>query len=303
MAAAIKIYSDSACAIELTGTPYTLDLGEFDGTNGETKTTSILVKNTGADTAGVVTLTETADTDTRGSYSIDDITYSASSLSLGTIVAGASVRVYIKVIVAALTTTKLTETLNFTVAGTGTSKSVAATYSISTILDSIKTALRISGTDLDGEIEDLLLAVKADLQLSGLLGEKILVTDALIKRAIIVYCKANFGWDNPEAERFQKSYDMLKNHMSLSRDYAYYAITFVVVNSIAAAIDEVKIIFDGVEKLTNASGIAIFYVREGSNYEYQITHNDYADYVDSDGEWYNVDVSASVTINITITAV
>jgi hypothetical protein len=300
LAAELKIYSDSACTAELSGTPYELDLGELDGTNGETYTTSVLVKNTGADTAGVVTLTETSDTDSRGSYSLDDITYSTSSLSLGTLAAGASIRVYIKVVVAAATDTQLDEALNFTVAGTGTSKSVEATYTVSTILDAIKTTLRISGTDTDSEIEDLILAVKADLQLSGLLGEKILVTDALIKRAIVVYCKANYGWDNPEADRFEKSYQMLKNHMSLSRDYAFYAVTFTVVDSDGAAIDEAEIVFDGTTKYTNTSGIAVFYVRAGDNYEYQITHEDYADYVDSDGEWYNVDISASTAISITM---
>lgn len=300
MAALLKIYSDSACTVELTGTPYALDLGEFDGTNGETKTTSILVKNTGADSAGAVALTETSDTDARGSYSLDDITYSATSLSLGTMAAGAIVRVYIKVIVAASTLTHTNEPLSFTVAGTGTSKSVAATYDISTLLDEVKTALRISSTATDTEIDDLILAAKADLQLCGLLGEFILVTDALIKRAIVTYCKANFGWDNPEADRFQRSYDMLKNHMSLSLDYAFYAVTFTVVDDSAVAIDEAMILFDGTTKYTNTSGIAIFYVRAGNNYEYQITHEDYADYVDSEGEWYNVDITASTAISITM---
>lgn len=168
------------------------------------------------------------------------------------------------------------------------------------LLSDVKTALRISSTDLDDEINDLILAAKADLQLSGLLGEKILDTDALIKRAIVVYCKANFGWDNPEADRFEKSYQMLKNHMSLSLDYAYYAVTFTIVDSSDVAIDEAEIVFDGVTKYTNSLGVAVFYVRAGNNYEYQITHEDYADYVDADGDWYNVDITASTAIDITM---
>ena len=301
MGAEIKIYSDSACTTELSGTPYEIDMGELDGTNGETYTTSILVKNTGDETAGAVTLTETSDTDARGTYSLDDITY-ANSLNLGTMAAGAIVRVYIKVVVAASTTTQLDEALNFAIAGTGTSKTVACTYDITTMLDDVKTLLRISNTAYDTEIDDLILAAKADLQLSGLLGEKILDTDTLIKRAIYTYCKANFGWDNPDADRLQKSYDMLKNHMSLSRDYAFYAVTFAVVNASAVAIDEAKIIFNDTTKYTNASGQAVFYVRAGNNYEYEITHDDYADYVDADGDWYNVDITASTTINITMTS-
>jgi hypothetical protein len=44
--------------------------------------------------------------------------------------------------------------------------------------------------------------------------------DPLIKRAIIVYVKANFGWNNPDAENFQQSFWMLKAHLSLSQEYA-----------------------------------------------------------------------------------
>ncbi|HZJ99434.1 MAG TPA: hypothetical protein VFC79_05490, partial [Tissierellaceae bacterium] len=45
------------------------------------------------------------------------------------------------------------------------------------------------------------------------------VLDVLIQRAITLYVKANFGWDNPDAERLQQSYLMLKQHLSLSGDY------------------------------------------------------------------------------------
>lgn len=87
------------------------------------------------------------------------------------------------------------------------------------MLEDVKDALRISSNDLDIEITDLIDAAKADLQLSGVRSTKIVDTDPLIKRAIIVYAKANFGWDNPEADRFQRSYDMLKTHLTLSAEY------------------------------------------------------------------------------------
>ncbi len=85
------------------------------------------------------------------------------------------------------------------------------------MLESVKSTLRISVNDLDGDIQDLIDAAKADLKLSGV--NKIEDTDPLIKRAIKVYCKANFGYDNPEAEKFQQSFDMLKQHLSLSVEY------------------------------------------------------------------------------------
>ena len=87
------------------------------------------------------------------------------------------------------------------------------------MLEDVRDALRVSGNDLDGEIQDLIDAAKADLSLSGVHPSKIIDTDPLIKRAVIVYCKAHYGWDNPEAVRFAQSYTMLKQHLALSAEY------------------------------------------------------------------------------------
>lgn len=86
------------------------------------------------------------------------------------------------------------------------------------MIEDVKKALRVSNMAFDDEIQDLIDAAKMDLRLAGVffLNEN---ADALIKRAIITYCKANFGYDNPEAERFQESYVMLKQHLSLAGDY------------------------------------------------------------------------------------
>lgn len=87
-------------------------------------------------------------------------------------------------------------------------------------LQDIKDSLRITGEDLNAEIEDLIEAAKADLILSGVLESKIAETDPLIKRAIVVYCKANFGYEDPKiSERFQESYISLKHHLTLSAEY------------------------------------------------------------------------------------
>lgn len=87
------------------------------------------------------------------------------------------------------------------------------------MLESVKRALRVTVSDFDEEIQDLIDAAKRELEIAGVDKDKIVDTDKLIRRAIITYCKANFGYDNPEAERFQQSYDMLKQHLSLSYDY------------------------------------------------------------------------------------
>lgn len=88
------------------------------------------------------------------------------------------------------------------------------------MLEDVKDALRVNGTDLDTEIQDLIDSAKADLILSGVNKGKVIDTDPLIKRAIIVYCKANFGYDDPKiAERFEQSYWSLKTHLTLSSEY------------------------------------------------------------------------------------
>ncbi len=88
------------------------------------------------------------------------------------------------------------------------------------MLNSIKDSLRINGTDLDMEILDLIEAAKADLILSGVHKDKVEDTDPLIKRAVTVYCKANFGYEDPKlSDRFQESYISLKHHLTLSAEY------------------------------------------------------------------------------------
>jgi uncharacterized phage protein (predicted DNA packaging) len=87
-------------------------------------------------------------------------------------------------------------------------------------LSDVKNALRVSGTDSDAEILDLIEAAKADLILSGVHIDKVDDTDPLIKRAITVYCKSNFGYEDPKlSERFQESYVSLKHHLTLSAEY------------------------------------------------------------------------------------
>lgn len=87
------------------------------------------------------------------------------------------------------------------------------------MLQTVKVALRISTatTAFDGEIQTLIDAAKADLALSGV--KEVDTTDPLIARAVVTYCKANFGWDNAEAERLQKAYDMIKSHLTMAADY------------------------------------------------------------------------------------
>jgi len=87
----------------------------------------------------------------------------------------------------------------------------------------VKLALRISpsNAEFDEEVQTLIDAARLDLKQAGISSELVdaIEPDALIKRAIITYCKAHFGYDNPEADRFNDAYIMLKQHLSLYGDY------------------------------------------------------------------------------------
>ncbi|MBE6068843.1 MAG: DNA-packaging protein [Clostridium lundense] len=85
------------------------------------------------------------------------------------------------------------------------------------MLEKVKLSLRIKTNAMDNEILDLIEACKMDLSISGIKNTSEI--DPLIQRAIIVYCKANFGLENQDSEKYQKSYDLLKQSLSLCGDY------------------------------------------------------------------------------------
>lgn len=85
------------------------------------------------------------------------------------------------------------------------------------MLEKVKLALRIKSNILDLEIDDLIEACKIDLSISGV--KRIEESDPIINRAIILYCKANFGLENKQSEKYQNSYDLLKQSLSLCGDY------------------------------------------------------------------------------------
>lgn len=85
------------------------------------------------------------------------------------------------------------------------------------MLEKVKLALRIKNNKFNDEIEDLINSAKLDLSIAGV--RKIEETDPLIQQAIKIYCKANFGLDNKDSEKYQKSYELLKQSLSLCGDY------------------------------------------------------------------------------------
>lgn len=87
------------------------------------------------------------------------------------------------------------------------------------MLEKVKLALRISTTAFDIEIQDLIAAAKTDLQIAGVVLPDPL--DAVCERAIVTYCKLNFGeLDRAEMyERLKASYDEQKAQLSMATGY------------------------------------------------------------------------------------
>lgn len=85
------------------------------------------------------------------------------------------------------------------------------------MLQDVKSSVRIINNKFDVELLDLIEAAKTDLRIAGVTKND--EDDPLIKRAIILYCKANFGLDNKDSEKYQNSYENLKEKLSLCGDY------------------------------------------------------------------------------------
>lgn len=87
------------------------------------------------------------------------------------------------------------------------------------MLEKVKLALRLTTNAYDAELEDLIAAAKADLSLIGINKEE---TDALITRAIITYCRANFGSPS-DYDRIKASYDEQKAQLQMASGYGLEA--------------------------------------------------------------------------------
>ena len=87
------------------------------------------------------------------------------------------------------------------------------------LLKKTKDALRIDGGDHDEEIYELIQTAKVLLIEAGARPEKVVDTNPLIRKAIITYCKAEFGTDGKTSERFSWSFEEMKKLISLLSSY------------------------------------------------------------------------------------
>ena len=75
------------------------------------------------------------------------------------------------------------------------------------LTDDVKVALRVSSNAYDAEVAALVAAALADMKIQQdvSLGHEE-SPDPLARMAVLLFCKARFGYDNDEAPRFEESY-------------------------------------------------------------------------------------------------
>ena len=90
------------------------------------------------------------------------------------------------------------------------------------LLDRIKIVARATNTAFDeAEITPLIEAARSELKLAGILPSKVDgdEPDSLVYAAIMMYVKANFGFNSPDAADHRRVFDGLKQTMALSAAY------------------------------------------------------------------------------------
>lgn len=84
------------------------------------------------------------------------------------------------------------------------------------MLDEVKLALRLTTDDYDVELVNHINEALADLGVAGVTNTDI--TDPLIKGAVIIFCKMQFG-SPPDYDKLKRSYDEKKSQLSTCTGY------------------------------------------------------------------------------------
>lgn len=90
------------------------------------------------------------------------------------------------------------------------------------LLDDVKTACRVTSTAFDSELSDLISSAFADMGITDIDPELLSESGIapLIKRALLTYCKMNFGTlEDSVYDRLKASYDEQKSQLLMSRAY------------------------------------------------------------------------------------
>ncbi len=84
------------------------------------------------------------------------------------------------------------------------------------LIDDVKLALRVTTNAFDPEISDLINAAVADMGIAGVSNND--TADPLVKRAVITYCRLNFGQPD-DYDRLKASYDEQKAQLGMATGY------------------------------------------------------------------------------------
>lgn len=92
------------------------------------------------------------------------------------------------------------------------------------LLDKVKVACRVTSTAYDEELTDLINAAFADIGITDVRPELLTADNVLplIQRAVITYCKLNFGFvqlEDHQYNRLKASYDEQKAQLLMSSGY------------------------------------------------------------------------------------
>lgn len=83
------------------------------------------------------------------------------------------------------------------------------------MLEKVKLALRIKSNAFDGDILDLIDAALDDLGIAGVLRTP---HEPLVQRAVVTYCRANFGSPS-DYDNLKKSYDEQKAQLQMATGF------------------------------------------------------------------------------------
>lgn len=75
-----------------------------------------------------------------------------------------------------------------------------------TMVPDLKVALRVTSDAMDAEVWALAEAALADMERVGVPRAYLERGGPLVRCAVACFCKARFGGDNPDAERFEEAY-------------------------------------------------------------------------------------------------
>lgn len=82
------------------------------------------------------------------------------------------------------------------------------------MLEDVKLAMRITNNEFDTEILGLMKAAQEDLRTSGVAD--MYANKPLVKQAVILYCKAMFGYDNNDSDKFMQAYEHIKRKIAIT---------------------------------------------------------------------------------------